>query len=74
MPSPLKSSFWLFAACLAIVSGCSHQQMYNAVQQNRLSHCQEVTDEQTSLECQQQHAMPWKEYEQRRQSLKNSEQ
>jgi hypothetical protein len=53
---------------LGLVQACSHQQVYDAVQQNRQFECQKLPGSQYE-ECMEQYSEPYEEYERERQEL-----
>lgn len=56
------------ALMLWLVPACSHQQVYDAVQQNRQLECQKLPGTQYE-ECMKQFSEPYEEYERERQEL-----
>lgn len=64
----LKHSVWL----MLLLSACSQQQMYQAVQENRLNACEKRVGEQRQR-CIEQHNMPYDEYQREREALRAEE-
>ena len=51
------------------LSACSHQQMYDAVQQGQQVECQKLQGEQYQ-QCMQKYAKPYQQYQQEREQVK----
>ncbi len=70
----MKNSHKIFVLVIATagvsLNACTNQQMYDAVQQNRLYECRNQADIRDIEQCERRHSMEWKDYEQQRQSLK----
>ncbi len=66
----ISSNFAIFLGLLILISGCSNQEIYQAVQNNRLQECDKLPDVQRE-ECRAQHSQPYEEYERNRKELEN---
>lgn len=62
--------YLVFAVLL--LSACSQQQVYQAVQENRLASCQKRVAEQRDR-CVEEHNMPYAEYRREREALREAQ-
>lgn len=64
----MKKLFML--GVLFAVSACSHQQVYDALQQGQQVECQKLQGE-LYQQCMQKYAKPYQQYQQEREQVKN---
>lgn len=55
--------------CALLVTACTQQQAYQAVQENRLMECQKRVGDQQE-ECREGHSMSYEEYQREREALR----